>query len=184
MFPRNFVTFYDIQRMYLEIKTNELKFLDYEFPYYSIENDVVIKKSVLIKDIVVTNGFITAKNSVHTTNNLIEFLSSLSHYLKDDFEFYFFRKDFEDFLCCIFYNTELRKLNVEECQGDILELRKLDEHYVDILGSKVVKICQNLKLLYPNLKELITVRNEMLSKIPFSEREFNVSGHNKIILGG
>ena len=41
---RNFVTFYDIQRMYLEIKTNELKFLDYEFPYYSIENDVVIKK--------------------------------------------------------------------------------------------------------------------------------------------
>ena len=184
MFPRNFVTFYDIQRMYLEIKTNELKFLDYEFPYYSIENDVVIKKSVLIKDIVVTNGFITTKNSVHTTNNLIEFLSSLSHYLKDDFEFYFFRKDFEDFLCCIFYNTELRKLNVEECQGDILELRKLDEHYVDILGSKVVKICQNLKLLYPNLKELITVRNEMLSKIPFSEREFNVSGHNKIILGG
>lgn len=186
MFPRNFVTFYDIQRMYLEIRTNELKFLDYEFPYYSIENDVVIKKSVLIKDIVVTNGFITTKNSVHTTNNLIEFLSSLTHYLKDDFEFYyfyFFRKDLEDFLCCIFYNTELRKLNVEECRGDILELRKLDEHYVDILGSKVVKICRNLQLLYPNLEELITVRNEMLSKIPFSEREFSVSGRNSIILG-
>ena len=104
---RNFVTFYDIQRMYLEIRTNELKFLDYEFPYYSIENDVVIKKSVHIKDIVVTNGFITTKNSVHTTNNLIEFLSSLSHYLvlQDDSEFYyfyFFRKDLEDFLCCIF----------------------------------------------------------------------------------
>lgn len=184
---RNFVTFYDIQRMYLEIRTNELKFLDYEFPYYSIENDVVIKKSVHIKDIVVTNGFITTKNSVHTTNNLIEFLSSLSHYLvlQDDFEFYFFyffRKDLEDFLCCIFYNTELRKLNVEECKGDIFELRKLDEHYADILGSKVVRIYQNLKLLYPNLKELITVRNEMLSKIPFSEREFSVNGHNNIIL--
>lgn len=47
MFPRYFVTFYDIQRMYLEIRTRDLKklkFLDYEFPCYTIENDKVVKK--------------------------------------------------------------------------------------------------------------------------------------------
>lgn len=186
MFPRYFVTFYDIQRMYLEIRTKDLKklkFLDYEFPCYTIENDKVTKKSVLIKDIVVTNDFITTKNSKHTTNNLIEFLSSLSHYPEEFYHFYFFKKDLEDLLCCIFLNTELKELNVEECEceeSELLELSKLDVHYNDILGSRVIRICQNLQLLYPNLRELITVRNEMLSKIPFSEREFNIDGHNNI----
>ena len=186
MFPRYFVTFYDIQRMYLEIRTKDLKklkFLDYEFPCYTIENDKVTKKSVLIKDIVVTNDFITTKNSKHTANNLIEFLSSLSHCPEEFYHFYFFRKDLEDLLCCIFLNTELKELNVEECEckeSELLELSKLDVHYNDVLSSKVVRICQNLQLLYPNLNELITVRNEMLSKIPFSEREFNIGGHNNI----
>lgn len=189
MFPRYFVTFYDIQRMYLEIRTKDLKklkFLDYEFPCYTIENDKVTKKSVLIKDIVVTNDFITTKNSKHTANNLIEFLSSLSHCPEEFYHFYFFRKDLEDLLCCIFLNTELKELNVEECEceeGELLELSKLDAHYNDVLSSKVVRICQNLQLLYPNLNELITVRNEMLSKIPFSEREFNIGGHNNIKFG-
>lgn len=183
MFPRYFVTFYDIQRMYLEIRTKDLKklkFLDYEFPYYTTENDKVTKKSVLIKDIVVTNDFITTKNSKHTANNLIEFLSSLSHCPEEFYHFYFFRKDLEDLLCCIFLNTELKELNVEECESELLELSKLDAHYNDVLSSRVIRICQNLQLLYPNLRELITVRNEMLSKIPFSEREFNIGCHNNI----
>lgn len=189
MFPRYFVTFYDIQRMYLEIRTKDLKklkFLDYEFPCYTIENYKVTKKSVLIKDIVVANGFISTKNSKHTTNNLIEFLSSLSHNPQVFYHFHFFRKDLEDLLCCIFLNTELKEFKIEECEcegSELLELSKLDVHYDDVLSSKVVRICQNLQLLYPNLGELITVRNEMLSKIPFSEREFNIGGHNNIKFG-
>jgi hypothetical protein len=175
--------------MYLEIRTKDLKklkFLDYEFPCYAIENDKVTKKSVLIKDIVVTNGFITTKNSKHTANNLIEFLSSLSHCPEEFYHFYFFRKDLEDLLCCIFLNTELKEFKIEECEygeGELLELSKLDAHYNDVLSSKVVRIYQNLQLLYSNLNELITVRNEMLSKIPFSEREFNIGGHNNIKFG-
>lgn len=181
----NFVTFYDIQKMYLEVRTNTLKFLDYQFPYYKMEVvnsvNVITKKSVLIKDIVISNGFITTKNSKHTTNNLIEFLSSLSHYTEEFYHFYFFRKDLENFISCIFYATELKAFDMQD--GQYHELCKLDTHYIDILGSKIVRICQNLQLLYPNLNELITVRNEMLAKIPFSEREFNVGGHNNIVIG-